>query len=407
MEIRLIALNGMLKHYVTTSLLITFSLLFASCIKEEGNGSCNFANEQEYVQSTVPQPAIIAHRGTCYWAPESTEAAMRWARNAGTTYLECDLQRTKDGYIIAYHDISLLRTTNVKDIFPERKQATISDFTLEELFRLDLGSWFNYVIPSNARKSFKGLDILTLEDIIKIAEGYRIKRDSEQKRIYTKVNGRIVTSYEKDPADNGNRPGIYPETKNPDLYPGIEVELKNELERLGWYADNLSSLKTIETFPGRIKVGNSPARVMVQTFSPSSLQKLEKAFPRLIPFCFLIGIGVSENIDKQKYENWINFALTHKAVAIGPCIYEKNGMLGNLLLPWMYDLIKEKKLLIHGYTFNTEEQIEENIDLVDGFFTNQTDVLINYLIKTNRKPHYQPSTNIGGGSNLLDILGYK
>lgn len=397
----------MLQYSKTALLPILFFLFLSSCVKEDDIRSCEFTKEQEMVQNTVPQPAIIAHRGTPYWAPESTEAAMRWARNAGASYLECDLQRTKDGYLIAFHDLTLSRTTNAKDIFPEKKDAAISDFTLEELFRLDAGSWFNNIFPANARKSFKGLDILILEDVIKIAEGYRIKRDSLKKRIYTYTNGRITTQYEKDPADNGNRPGIYPETKNPNLYPDIEIELKNELERLGWYAENLASLKTIETFPGRIRVANSPARVMVQTFSPASLEKLEKAFPRLIPFCFLIGISTNENVDKTKYEDWINFALAHKAVAIGPCIYEKNGLLGNLLLPWMSNLIKEKKLLIHGYTFNTEEQIADNIDMVDGFFTNQTDILISYLIRTGKKPHYKPNSDNIGGASLLDILGYK
>jgi glycerophosphoryl diester phosphodiesterase len=29
----------------------------------------------------VPTHAVIAHRGTTYWAPEETEVAYRWARN--------------------------------------------------------------------------------------------------------------------------------------------------------------------------------------------------------------------------------------------------------------------------------------------------------------------------------------
>ena len=31
----------------------------------------------------LPENVVIAHRGTTYWAPEETEAAMRWARNTG------------------------------------------------------------------------------------------------------------------------------------------------------------------------------------------------------------------------------------------------------------------------------------------------------------------------------------
>lgn len=138
-----------------------------------------------------------------------------------------------------------------------------------------MGSWFNYTYPSNARSSFSKLDILTLEDVIMIAEGYRIQRDTFQKRIYKKINERVVTLYEPDPADNGNRPGIYTETKEPDLYPGIEQDLKKELERLGWYADNISNLKPIKTTPGGIYIANTPARVVVQTFSQASLKNLD------------------------------------------------------------------------------------------------------------------------------------
>ena len=37
--------------------------------------------------------AIIAHRGSTFWAPEETEAAFRWARNMGADYLEIDIQK--------------------------------------------------------------------------------------------------------------------------------------------------------------------------------------------------------------------------------------------------------------------------------------------------------------------------
>lgn len=397
----------MLKHFFAYSLIfIAYIFISSSCTKADETILPGLSREQTIVLNSIPPIAIIAHRGTIYWAPEGTEAAMRWARNVGASYLECDLQRTKDGYIVIYHDNNLLRTSDIVQKFPKRKDLPISNFTLEELLSLDLGSWFNSTVPSNARTSFKGLDILTLEDLIKIAEGYRIKRDASQRRIYTTENGRIITQYEADPADNGNRPGIYPETKKPELYPGIEKDLKKELERLGWYAENTSALKVIKTTPGCIGIANTVSRVIVQTFSQESLIKLGEAFPRLIPFCFLIGINNNEEANSETYQKWIDFAVNHKAVIIGPCIYERNSLLGNLLKPWMYDLIKEKNLLIHAYTFSTQEQIAENIDLVDGFFTNQTDNLISYLVNSGKKPLYKPTNNSMGGSYILNKLGY-
>lgn len=391
------------KLFYTISIFLLF--FSSSCSKDDEIGSYELTQEQKALQNIVPEITIIAHRGTCYWAPEGTEAAMRWARNAGATYLECDIQRSKDGYLVVFHDDDLTRTSNVSEIYPDRKNSPISEFTLEELFSLNIGAWFNKAEPTNSRMAFNHLDILTLEDVIKIAEGFKIQRDNQHKRIYKKENGRIHTLYEKDPAENGHRPGIYPEIKRADLYPNIEYDLKKELVRLGWYSQNISSLKKIQTFPGKIQIANSPARVIVQTFSEKSLTKLNNVFSRPIPFCFLISTPNNEEVSEDTYNYWINYAIKNGAVIIGPCIYEKNGLLGNLLKPWMIDMIKEKGLLIHAYTFKSLEQIIENQDIVDGFFTNQTDILLSLLSKSGKKLSNPPQEELPGYI-ILDRLGY-
>ncbi|RXF56983.1 hypothetical protein EG867_16325, partial [Enterococcus faecalis] len=62
------------------------------------------------VQDYMPDNAVIAHRGTIYWAPELTEAAFRWARNTGADYVELDVQRSKDSVLIIMHDKTFKRT---------------------------------------------------------------------------------------------------------------------------------------------------------------------------------------------------------------------------------------------------------------------------------------------------------
>ena len=62
---------------------------------------------------------MIAHRGSTFWTPEETEAAYRWAREMGADYLECDMQVTKDGVVLALHDDNLKRTTNIANVFGE------------------------------------------------------------------------------------------------------------------------------------------------------------------------------------------------------------------------------------------------------------------------------------------------
>lgn len=194
------------------------SLFIISSCSDDDLEIKHISEIQTYIQSYIPKQSVIAHRGTCIWAPENTEAAMRWARNSGADYLECDLQRTSDGYIVLYHDMILQSKSNVNTIFKNTNKIYISEFTLEELLKLDFGYWFNRDHSEYARESFYNSDILTLEDLIMICEGYKIKRDKNNKRIFKKINNRIITEYEHDSTDNGNRPGIYIEIKYQDLH---------------------------------------------------------------------------------------------------------------------------------------------------------------------------------------------
>ena len=89
-----------------------FILLLLAC-------SCTQPAVRSEVIDYVPPYAVMAHRGSTYWAPEETESAWRWARETGADYLESDLQCTKDGVILANHDINLTRTTNIAEVFGE------------------------------------------------------------------------------------------------------------------------------------------------------------------------------------------------------------------------------------------------------------------------------------------------
>ena len=93
---------------------------------------------------------LIAHRGASAYAPENTLEAYRLAMQQGATFVEQDLQITKDGVLVCLHDLTLERTTNVAVIFPDRvtlegseKHWYVADFTLREIQQLDAGSWFD------------------------------------------------------------------------------------------------------------------------------------------------------------------------------------------------------------------------------------------------------------------------
>ena len=91
--------------YVIFAICILFLI---SCSQKDEIIIYELTQEQKNVLKNIPQPSIIAHRGTCYWAPEGTEAAMRWARNAGATEVICQpfedaldqIEGDKDTYFV-------------------------------------------------------------------------------------------------------------------------------------------------------------------------------------------------------------------------------------------------------------------------------------------------------------------
>jgi glycerophosphoryl diester phosphodiesterase len=97
---------------------------------------------------------VIAHRGASGHAPENTLAAFKRAVALGATFIETDLQLTRDSRFVAMHDATVDRTTN--------GQGKVRDMTLVELRRLDAGSWFG--------SEFTGERIPTLDEILEFSK---------------------------------------------------------------------------------------------------------------------------------------------------------------------------------------------------------------------------------------------
>lgn len=92
-----------------------------------------------------------AHRGASQYAPENTMSAFRKAIELKATGIELDLQKTKDGKIVIFHDEKIDKLSN--------GTGRISDYTYEELLKFDFGIWFD--------KKYKGEKIVLFESFAK------------------------------------------------------------------------------------------------------------------------------------------------------------------------------------------------------------------------------------------------
>ena len=156
--------------------------------------------------SAAPPPdvAVIGHRGSSAMAPENTLASIRLALRQGADYIENDIMRTKDGKLVVTHDLSLARTTDVEQVFPDRTTYQVADYTLAEIKQLDAGSWFG--------PQFAGQRILTLREWVDAV---------------------------------GSSAGMLLEAKDPWAFPGIEIDIDKELRSIPTFVQALRKGKVI------------------------------------------------------------------------------------------------------------------------------------------------------------------
>jgi glycerophosphoryl diester phosphodiesterase len=129
------------------------------------------------------QVLIIAHRGASAYYPENTMIAFRKAVEMKADMLELDIQLSRDGIPVIFHDDTLERCTG--------HIGEISDYTIAELKKMDAGSWKS--------PDFTDEQIPALEEVLgfaknKIAVNIEIKPNSESNGIEEKAL-RLVEEY--------------------------------------------------------------------------------------------------------------------------------------------------------------------------------------------------------------------
>jgi len=135
-----------------TTWLLLVSLVTAACA---GRGEGRIGTVSELLRPGRRTPLLVAHRGLSARYPENTLAAFRAALDAGAEMIELDVTLSRDGAVIVLHDETLERTTD--------GSGPPGGLTLEELRRLDAGSWF--------AAGFAGERIPLLAEVLDLVRG--------------------------------------------------------------------------------------------------------------------------------------------------------------------------------------------------------------------------------------------
>lgn len=107
----------------------------------------------------------IAHRGARAFAPENTIPAIRMARRTGANAVELDVQMSRDGELVVFHDDDLTRCSDAVHKYPLHTDYALSAFTREELLVLDVGAWYVNELAKAPLHRQRYLRDLTAEEV--------------------------------------------------------------------------------------------------------------------------------------------------------------------------------------------------------------------------------------------------
>lgn len=289
------------------------------------------------------QPQVIAHRGASGYLPEHTLAGYELAIRMGTDFIEPDLQITKDGALVAIHDDTLTRTTNVASLFAKRNgDYKVADFSLAEIKTLT-------VVPTGTGKtSYPGFTPSA-------AQPFTVPTFQE-----------VVDFAKKQSTTVGREVGIYPEAKQAD--PVMEDGILKTLNANGY---------------------NGNSKLFIQSFSDVTLRSMRTkqiAQNNKMPQILLgvattaadgtVRMGVTGGVGVQ--------GLTLKEVAT---FNEGVGVLiNNTTYPVtkaFIDQAHDAGLKVHGWTFAQADaplaaaEFRKYLDMgMDGMFANYPDLAV-------------------------------
>ena len=323
---------------------------------------------------------VIAHRGASGYLPEHTLAAKSMAYAMGAHYIEQDVVMTNDNVLIVLHDITLDRTTDVADKFPNRSRDDgrfyAIDFTLKEIRSLSATEGFRIqegekvqAYENRFPMSTSSFGISTFEEELELIQGLN--------------------------RSTGQDVGIYPEIKQPEFHRDEGKDISSEV------------VKLLKKFGYTTK----DHKVFLQTFSFEELKTIRnEILPEVGIDINLIQLIGSESRYPWMFERDGMEKLTSFADGIGPSkglVISSESTTSNLVITPLVSRAHAAGLKVHPYTYRMDpgqlpsyandfqELLRQHyFDAdVDGIFTDFPDKAVEFLevneLRLNGRVNYE------------------
>lgn len=167
--------------------------------------------------STAARPLIIGHRGASGLRPEHTLASYELAIAQGADYIEPDLVSTKDGVLVARHEVNITGTTDVAD-----RPEFADRFTTKTIDGIEEEGWF--------ADDFTLAEIKMLRAVERLPE---LRTESaefgEENVLRVPTLQEIIDLAKAESEATGRTIGIYPETKHPTYHDSVGLSLEEPL----------------------------------------------------------------------------------------------------------------------------------------------------------------------------------
>lgn len=186
---------------------------------------------------------IVAHRGFSSQFPENTLLAFQKAIEIGANYLELDVHKTKDNFLVVIHDKSVDRTSS------SGENGLIAEMTLEEVQNVSVG------YSAKFGDQFPNEKVPLLKEVLELAKG-KIKVCIEVKKENTEQEILKIIQ---------------------------ETEMENEVIVFSFFPSVLQNFKNVDQ--------KIPTLFLVDEFSDEALLKAKEMN------CFAIGVGNETVVD--------------------------------------------------------------------------------------------------------------